>query len=155
MTRALQRTRWSQIKPGGAGNAPAVPTGACEREGGASQPEGSGRPGHPSAHAARSPPGPFTFFSSMARRRKRRSQLESGVSFMPSSPRAPGRRDRRPAGRPSVRTRAGLPGGAGSDVIRPRRRGGACAHARSRGRVSFTSKCRGEEAPNIGVSDRN
>lgn len=110
MTRALQRTRRSQIKPGGAGNAPAVPTGACEREVGASQPEGSGRPGHPSAHAARSPPGPFTFFSSMARRRKRRSQLESGVSFMPSSPRAPGRRDRRPAGRPSVRTRAGLRG---------------------------------------------
>lgn len=33
-------------------------------------------------YAARSSPGLFTFFSSMARSRKRRSQFESGVSFM-------------------------------------------------------------------------
>lgn len=131
--RALGRTRWSRVQSlGGKGGLE-----GSGRPHGARDGEGGRRPERP---AARSPPAPGTFFSSMARSRKRRSQLESGVSFMPSGPRAAGRRRDRGgqtgSGAPR-RARARAPGSGRRRRVTSSGGGGhvgACARARSRAR---------------------
>ena len=86
MTRALKRPHLSQINTGGLGGAPAAPPGVprayrakCKHPGR----KAASRLQPNRADAALN--SQFTFFSSMARSRKRRSQFDIGVSFMLSN----------------------------------------------------------------------